>query len=175
MTTTIKKRNRRRERGAALVEAAVVIPVMLVFLGLIMFTHRSYETKLNKQLGTRAGVLYYASHACKGDIPADVVPSVDNTDPGIPATAGGNNPPVGSSNSAATTAGVKRSWNLVKAQPKDTEVKGTAVQDRTTVGLSRQIHAASEVGCNEETFPNKWTAVFKEIGSLYRSGGGFVN
>ena len=48
---------RRGQRGAAMVEAAVVIPVMLVFLGLTMWVHNSYDEKLASQTSTRAQVL----------------------------------------------------------------------------------------------------------------------
>jgi hypothetical protein len=174
MTIKLTRRNRRKERGAALVEAALVIPVMVVFLGLIMFTHRSYDVKMDKQLGTRAGTLYYASHACKGEVPPDVVPSLDDADPGLgssSATKGAGS--LGGSNSPGATAAVKRTNNLVKAQPKPTDVTGSAVQNGRTFGLTRPVTAASEVACNEEVFKNKWTAVFQEIGSLYKSRAGF--
>lgn len=181
MKTTLLRirtlRKRRNKRGAALVEAALVIPVMLVFLGLIMFTHRSYDVKMDKQLGTRAGTLYYASHACKGEIPPDVVPDLSQANPedALPkGSAGANSNKLGSS-SAGATAAVKRGNNLVKAQPLDTTVNGKAVQNKQTVGLTRQIHAASEVACNEEVFSSKWTAIFKEIGSLWKSKGGLVD
>lgn len=173
--TNLKRRNRRKERGAALVEAALVIPVMVVFLGLIMFTHRSYAVKMDKQLGTRAGTLYYASHACKGDIPDDVVPSLDDADPGLPASPAEKNAgKVGGSNSAGATAAVKRGNTNVMARPKPTDVTGKAVQNGQKFFLTRPVTAASEVACNEEVFKNKWTAVFQEIGSLYKSKGGLV-
>ena len=166
----------RSKRGAALVEAAVVIPVMLVFLGCIMFTHKSYAMKIDKQQGTRSGTLYYASHACKGEVPRGVVPVVGDADPGIPAgPADKNAGKLGGSNSPGAQAGVKRSNNLVKAQPADSQVNGKAIQDRKTIPLNRTVSAASEVACNEETFPNKWTAVFKEIGSMWKSKGGLVD
>ena len=174
MNIKIPRLNRRRERGAALVEAAVVIPVMLVFIGLIMFTHKSYATKMDKQLGTRADTLYYASHACKGAAPASVSTSTssdDGTIPGSKADQGASR--VGGSNSPGASAAVNRNGNLAKSQPADTTVSGTAVQDRQTVNLTRQISAASEVACNEEVFASKWTAVFQEIGSLYSSHLGF--
>lgn len=178
MKTKSKHRSRRKERGAALVEAALVLPVMVVFIGLIMFTHKSYDVKMDKQLGTRAGSLYYASHACKGDVPADVAPAVpDNSDANvIPAGPQDKNAgKLGRSNSGGATAAVKRGNNLVKAQPADSTVGGKAVQNGQTFGLTRQIHAASEVACNEEVFKSKWTAVFQEIGSLYKSKGGLVD
>lgn len=170
------RRYRGRTRGAALVEAAVVIPVMLVFLGCIMFTHKSYAMKLDKQQGTRAGTLYYASHACKGEVPRGIVPVTDNADPGIPSgPADKNAGKLGGSNSPGAQAGVKRSNNLVKAQPPDSQVRGDAVLDRHTIPLNRTVSAASEVACNEETFPNKWLAVFQEIGSMWKSKGGLVD
>lgn len=178
MNTRIQRiQKRRKKRGAALVEAALVIPVMLVFTGLIMFTHRSYDVKMDKQLGTRAGTLFYASHACKGEIPPDVVPDLSQANPEdqLPkGSAGKNSDKVGSS-SAGATAAVKRSNNLVKAVPQDTAVNGRAVQNGQSFGLTRQIHAASEVACNEETFPSKWTAIFGEIGSLWKSKGGLAD
>lgn len=175
MTIKLTRQNRRGERGAALVEAALVIPVMVVFLGLIMFTHRSYDVKMDKQLGTRAGTLYYASHACKGEIPADVVPSLDDADPGLPGSAADKNAgKIGGSNSAGASAAVKRGNTNVTAKPKPTDVKGSAVQNGQTFGLTRPVTAASEVACNEEVFKSKWTAVFQEIGSLYKSKGGLV-
>jgi hypothetical protein len=175
--TRPNRRNRRNQRGAALVEAAVVIPVMLVFLGVIMFTHRSYTAKMDKQWGTRSGVMYYASHACKGDVPASVVPAVDDgaADGLIPASAADKNSgKIGGSNSPGATAGLQRSNTIVTAVPPADTVYGSAVQDRTRVQLQRQISAASEVACNEETFPSKWTAVFSEIGSLWKSKGGLA-
>lgn len=174
----IRMLNRRKERGAALVEAALVIPVMVVFIGLIMFTHNSYDQKMDKQLGTRSGSLYYASHACKGDVPPDVVPTLDEADPGIPLGPQNKNAgKVGGSNSPAAQAGVRRKHNLVKAHPQESSVgrngkTPTAVQNGQTVLLDRKISAESEVACNEEVFSSKWTAVFQEIGSLYKSRGG---
>lgn len=178
MSAKNRKSNRRNQRGAALVEAALVLPVMVVFIGLIMFTHKSYDVKMDKQLGTRAGSLYFASHACKGPIPNDVAPPIaDSSDANVipKGPQDKNAGKLGSSNSGAATAGVKRGNNLVKAQPADSTVGGRAVQNGKSFGLTRQIHAASEVACNEEVFKSKWTAVFQEIGSLYKSKGGLVD
>jgi hypothetical protein len=171
-----QRRSRWRRRGAALVEAAVVIPVMLVFLGCIMFVHKSYAMKLNKQHTTRSGAMYYASHACKGDPKGIPAPIAESADPGIPAgPAEKNAGKVGQSNSPGARAGVERSNNLVKAKPADSDVNETAVQDRQTIKLNRKVGAFTEVACNEETHPNKWLAVFQEIGSLWKSKGGLVD
>lgn len=169
-------RSRAGRRGAALVEAAVVLPVMMVFLGCIMFAHRSYDAKLDKQMGTRAGSLYYASHNCEGDVPPDVVPPVkQEADPGgteIPGGQATNPSRLGGENGGAAAAGIDKSWQLVHAAPADTPVFGHAVQDRQRVPLNRSIHAESEVACNEKSHPNKWLAIFEFIGDFARSGGG---
>lgn len=174
MNRSLGKRAGRR--GAALVEAAVVIPVMLVFLGCIMFANRSYEAKLDKQMGTRAGILYYASHNCEGAVPAGIMPPIRTTgDSGAEPPSGPATDPSrlgGGGNSGGAAAGMERSWNTARAAPPDTLVYGSAVQDRTRVFLNRSIHAESQVACNEKPFPNKWTAIIQFIGAFARSGGG---
>lgn len=169
-------RSRASRRGAALVEAAVVIPVMLVFLGCIMFADRSYEMKLDRQMGTRAGILYYASHNCEGDVPEGInPPSRDTGDSGTGALPSGNATDpnrLGGDNAPGAAAGLERSWNTAHAGPQSTPVYGSAVQDRTRVFLNRTIYAESQVACNEKAFPNKWTAIVQFIGSFARSGGG---
>src|SRR5262245_60829309 len=62
-----RRRRRARARGAAMVEAVIVLSTMLVFLGLIVWTRNSYAMKMDLQQDTRATSLYYASHACKGE------------------------------------------------------------------------------------------------------------
>lgn len=53
------------QRGAALVEAAVILPVMIAMLGLTMMMFNAYSTKLTSNQEVRSEVLDYASHACK--------------------------------------------------------------------------------------------------------------
>lgn len=177
---TARLNRRRSRRGAALVEAAVAIPVMLVFLGCIMFAHRSYDVKLDKQMGTRAGILYYGSHNCDGNVPNGLVPALQNgeADPGVGEGGGKANQgagKLGGNEGGAAQAGLDRSWNLAKAKPADTPVYGSAVQDRQRVPLNRTIHAESEVACNEKAYTSKVTAVIQFIGSFAKSGGGFID
>ena len=149
----LRSRARRATRGAALVEAAVVIPVMLVFAGLTMFSYRSYEMKFDKQMGTRAGTLYYASHSCTGDMPGGIVPpskAAENADPGGDPLPGGNatdssrlGGDQGSMEGAA--AGLKKSVSYAKSKPTDSPVYANAVNDRKSVPLNRMISAESEV------------------------------
>lgn len=175
---------RRRQRGAALVEAAVAIPVMLAFLGLTMFIHNSYDEKLASQTSTRAQVLFYASHACEEEVPEAMSvqlgtktsgmgnsKSVEDGDPG-----GGNDDAKGGKDKLGgdTQEGLKRSWNLVRTH-RDTTVGGSAVQEQKKSTFSAPVTSNSEVACNEKRFDSSWTAVFGFVKGFLRSGGGIIN
>ena len=56
---------RRGSRGAAMVEAAVVIPVMVSFLAVIGLMKNGYDRKITINQQTRSQVLDYASHNCQ--------------------------------------------------------------------------------------------------------------
>ncbi len=53
-----------RPRGAAMVEAAVVLPVLVCFLGLGAMMHKAYETKLEQNQTIRNAALSLAAHDC---------------------------------------------------------------------------------------------------------------
>src|SRR5512140_2576712 len=69
MTRAMRTRwqKKRSRRGAALVEAAVVLPVLAIFLGLIMYEYNSYKQKISVQQTSRENSLYFASHGCRGN------------------------------------------------------------------------------------------------------------
>lgn len=177
-----KKRN--RQRGAALVEAAIVIPVMLVFLGLTMWIHNSYDEKLASQTSTRASVLFYASHNCDEEAPENMAVQLgsktsntgngtssqsSDTAPGEAGAADRANSKLGDSSKQGAT----RTWNLAKTH-RDTSVGGTAVQDRQKVAFTVPITADSEVACNEKRYDSSWTAVFGFVAGFLRSGAGIL-
>lgn len=147
----------------------MAIPVMLIFLGLIVFTSRSYAKKLDKQTGTRAGALYYASHNCEGDTPEGIVPGTESA-PTDGDTSKADQ--VAQKLRASERAGLDRSWNMAKAKPQDSTVFGSAVNDRQRVFFSRTIHAESEVVCNEKRHDEAWSGVLDLIAGIARGGGG---
>lgn len=180
-----KPSHRARKRGAALVEAAVAIPVMLVFIGTTMFAHRSYDEKIALQASTRAEVLYNGSHNCEKAAPAEMSKqlgagqgSTGTATQGETAdTTGGNGGQVDSTSSklpADAQQGVNRSWNLVKSS-RSTSADGKAIMEQKTVRLNRTITANAEVACNEKRFDNSWTAIFGFIKGFAQSGGGFID
>jgi len=161
---------RSRSRGAALVEAALVLPVMVSFLGLTMFVHRSYADKIDMQATTRSEILYYGSHNCEGNPPAEISKQGDvaNPTPG----ADGNTQAMGGK--AGVTGGLDRNWQLAKSSRSGQTQAQKVVLWKQSYMLSRPIHADSEVACNEKRYDNTWTAVFQFIGGFARSGGGFL-
>jgi hypothetical protein len=178
-------RRRSRARGAALVEAAVVIPSMLVFLGLTMWVHDSYDEKLASQTSTRAQVLYYASHNCTEEVPTELetqlgtrtrgaAPSSSTQDSDTTEGSGGDADHAASKLGGEEQEGLKRSWNLVKTH-RDTTVSGSGSLDKQRFTMSIPVTSNSEVACNEKRYDSSWTAVFGFIGGFLRSGGGIVD
>jgi len=161
---------RRRSRGAALVEAAVVLPVMVSFLGLTMFVHRSYADKIDLQATTRSEILYYASHNCEGGTPAAVSTQGDAADP----NNGQGTAETGLGGKSGVTGGLNRDWQLAKSTRKATTNAQKVVLWKQSYMLSRPIHGDSEVACNEKRFDNSWTAVLGFVAGFAKSGGGFL-
>lgn len=162
---------RRLRRGAALVEAAIVIPCMLLFLGLTMFTYKSYSTKIDRQTATRAGAMYYAQHTCERTSPAlgDIAAGTEGQSSGVqdPSSVDG-----AGAVSGAATQGLSKDWQLARARPGDTTVTGSAINGNSVLSLQRKIHAESTVACNEKVYKNDFTAVFEFAVSFATSGGG---
>jgi hypothetical protein len=163
----IRTRLKRRigRRGAAMVEGVIVVSTMLLFMGLIVWTRKSYGMKLDLQQQTRSNVLYYASHGCEG-AGATSAPggTVDGSSPEAQNAANKSNVP----NKAAAS----RTYNTASATANGTSDWQTAwdVNARGGQGgeinlqkqsLSRPISAASKVTCNEKKYDNQWTAWFK--------------
>ena len=169
----------RRQRGAAMVEAAVVIPVMLVFLGLTMWVHNVYDEKLASQTSTRAQVLWYGSHNCEEEAPEEVATQLGTKSSGGGGKEGGEADPGGGGAgtkeagklSGNVQAGLSKTYNVVKAH-RDGNVAGTAVQDRNKVSFSTPVQGNSEAPCNEKRYDSSWTAVFRFIPGFLMSGGG---
>ncbi len=57
--------SRNSRKGAALVEAAVVLPVLVALLGVGMMLFRAYAEKLEANQEIRAAALDFASHDCE--------------------------------------------------------------------------------------------------------------
>jgi len=167
-----------------MVEAAVVIPVMLVFLGLIMFTNKSYESKIDRQEATRAGLLYFAAHSCTKQPPQSITKGMaigngtttEEADPGTPDGVPKSNADQQSAKlGPSAQGGISKSHQLAHASPQDLTITGNAIDDRKTVPLKRTIHAEAEVACNEKAFTSSWKAMLGFVPKFLSDGGGFMN
>jgi len=178
-TRKARRANKANQRGAALVEAAVVLPCMLVFLGCIMFAHDSYDAKMDIQMQTRAGVMYYASHGCAGGVPAELA---------SPGTAGGyaspygivNNPANGAigkldaQNNATLSTGLSTAYNTARAERvAPTITRKTVFNGESSVLTRPNIRAGSLSGCNEHSAPSNWVSAIFAVAGFAQGGGGF--
>ena len=159
-------RKRIGARGAAMVEGVIVISTMLVFMGFIVYTRKSYGMKLDLQQQTRSNVMFYASHGCTGAGGASAA-GMGSSDGSPEAEAAANKANV------PNKAAASRSWNTASAKANDTASwqatwdtnatggSGNAPINLQKKGLSRPIAAASQVTCNEQKYNNAWTAWFE--------------
>lgn len=58
------------ERGAAMVEATIMLPVLLLIFGSVMFMSKKYETAVQKQETARHCAWVHAKNNCEGDAPS---------------------------------------------------------------------------------------------------------
>jgi hypothetical protein len=184
LRSRLLRRTSRSTRGAALVEAAVAIPVMLIFMGTTMFAHRSYDMKLAQQASTRSEVLFYASHNCEENAPGEMAQQLgasassgtgkQTQEADASGGEGGKADQAAGKLRGSEQQGVSRSWNLTKSH-RQADVGNSAVEDRKKVYLTRNIKADSEVACNEKRFDNNWTAIFGFIKGFAQSGAGIVD
>lgn len=148
-----------------MVEGVVVVSTMLVFMGLIVWTRKSYGMKLDLQQTTRSNVLFYASHGCTG-AGASSAPG-GTVDTGSPEATNAAN-----KSNVANKGGASRSWNTASASANDTsswqtvwDVNARGGQGGSInlqkQGLSRPINAASTVTCNEKKYESQWSAWFQ--------------
>jgi hypothetical protein len=147
-------KRRGRSRGAAMVEAIVVMGVMLVFLGMNVWAFQAYGGKIDQMSSTRRDALFYASHSCERAL------AEDPDDYTVPQLRGNN----ASGGSSMTLMGIINAirgsesfafFGTARSTKGPVAVANTAL---TRVGangvtrspLSAQLRTASAVGCNEK-------------------------
>lgn len=152
-------------RGAAMVEGMVVIPVLLVFLGLMKWTHDGYARKQDRQMMTRASLMSYTSKACKGDA-ANATLNAESG-PDVQGEAGGSGVKAANDEMGAAMSG---NVSIAHSRPPDVTVSGRAVRDRQSFQLSRTIHAESENMCNEKVYGGFWSQIPGFAKDLFHGG-----
>lgn len=154
-------RNRKSLRAAAMVEAAVVIPVMISFLAGIGLMKNGYDRKIIRNQQVRSQVLDYASHNCQSQ-----TISYSDTSRG---TGAGAALPTGSGGNADANGGIgtvgspASSGFMAKAEVSYQTSSVTPIRSgiRNGRGLSLRVNGAKSVAlCNEEPRDGNLSGLF---------------
>lgn len=130
---------RRHTRGAAMVEAAVILPVMIVFFGVMALAHSAGKAKLAAQHDARASLLYYASNDCSKRLATDESSAAGETAEALPAGDTARNDAL-ADQAAGGSIEARSSWSLAE---------GSAQRTATTYGRVHAAKSTSWAVCNE--------------------------
>lgn len=128
------KMHRARQRGAAMAEGAVVLPVLAVFFGVMMYVHNAYVAKAKIQVETRFRAFSNAAHACMAE---------DSGAGDVAGPSAGPIPAEGDAPDQEKTEALKTVW---------LETKANTTTVAVALGRSRRVAADSHVYCNPVTY-----------------------
>jgi hypothetical protein len=97
-------RGHARERGAAMVEAAIVISMLVLGLAGLMFFRYFYAKELMAARLARASTLAYAMSGCDGQVPKDWIGTKDRVDLNVSAPDADSQPATGKNVDKAATS-----------------------------------------------------------------------
>lgn len=142
---------RSHQRGAAMVEAIVVMCTMLVFLGMIIWSFQAYGGKIDQMSSTRRDALYYASHSCERRLSEDGDSYTVEILRGNNASGGSSLTLLGIINAIRGTESFDF-FGTSRSVKGPVAINGTAITGMATrrTALSAQVKTASAVGCNEK-------------------------
>lgn len=133
-------KHRRRQRGAALVEAAVVIPTFILLFGGMLFLHHVLREQQRVMKDARNRAWTFATQSCAGGGVGIPNPDFTSTMPGAPGAD-------------------KLSDNLGKASASASGA--VAVTDEGLFAFSQSVSAHTTVFCNDQTEAGDIKGVFK--------------
>ncbi len=164
MTRPATRKRRTWKRGAALVESAVVLPVLAIFLGLILFKYTSYREKMAAQQTARKNAMHFASHSCEG---SDEGVRSERADAPIGNDNGGN----GNNGQGTIDKGPPGGDAMEDKTDRDSNM---AVSEQTVTakagGRERQVTGKSYVYCNEKPEDGNAAAVIQWSFSMFNTG-----
>jgi len=145
-----KGRLRMRNRGAAMVEAAVVIPVMVSFLAVMGMMKNGYDRKITQNQQTRSQVLDYASHNCRSQTITYSNTSQSSSSSATPGIGGSGD---ATANEAQGSVGSPKASGLMgkaEVRSQDSNVTGTRAGIKNRGGLSLRVRGENSAAlCNE--------------------------
>lgn len=154
-------RARSGERGAAMVEAAVVVMLLVVFWGVLAMAFTAGKAKLVAQFESRIGVMYYASNDCKKKLVLPDAVVAPNTPAGTFDGAGdvaadhyADRAPLG-----ASSMSTRSSFFFASV---DTNASATLV------GRTSSAKSTSWAVCNESPYNGDLGGLFKYAYNLFK-------
>ena len=149
---------RRRTLGAAMVEAAIVLPIMTSFFGMLTYNYKSLDTRMQADSAARASVADSASHNCEGGSSNASIMQMG----------------LGVLDSATSSAGAKHGdqgaaqilGNAVQAAGQ------TIVANAVTKYGQRSVTGSAKMTCNEKPFDGNIGTWFKYAASAFTGSGG---
>jgi hypothetical protein len=141
MAKLIRKRwQRKRQRGAAMVEALVAIPFFIVIFALTMLVGKSYSEKLRTLRESKRCAWDHAMNGCNGGCNADTTAGGSGGELSTPSGTGGGGKTAGAPQSQIMSQDLHASKFTVKAQVTASNVVG---------GYTRNIESTTSVFCDE--------------------------
>lgn len=152
MATMTRSRARRRARGAALVEAAVVIPFFIVIFIALVFFSRLYIEKMRTMSDAKQIAWTYAMNNCEGQ-----PPEIQKTEEDLPKD---NQPSEGSTGVDSENAKYANGFPGSDTVSKGSNMATATIQgqvtttDRSKIGtgssaITKQVSSKAWVTCNE--------------------------
>lgn len=154
----VRSRGRRRGLGAAIVEAAIVLPIMATFLGMLTYNYSSLSTRMQADSVARASVADVAAHNCEGGSSAASIMEMG----------------LGVLDQATSSAGSKHG-DQGAAQILGNAVKSagqTILANAVTRYGRRTVTASAKMTCNEKPFNGNIGTWFKYAASAFTGSGG---
>lgn len=161
MKTQLAKRNLRRRNasfGAIMAEAAIVMPVLTAFFGMMTYDYKVISTRINADSAARANVSDTASHNCEGGSNGASIMQMG----------------LGIVDQATSAAGSKH------GDQGSAEILGNMVQSagQTIMATAntkfgdRTVTAGAKMTCNEKPFDGNISTWFKYAASAFTGTGG---
>lgn len=154
----VKSRARRRRAGlgTAMLEAAVVMPVLTMFFGLMTYNFKSYDARIRAEAAMRATVTDSASHNCEGgtaNLASMGLGILDNA-----TSAAGNK--------HGDQGAVQILGNMVQS------AASSITSQVNTKWFSRTVSTSVKMTCNEKPFDGNIGTWFKYAASAFKGFGG---
>jgi hypothetical protein len=122
-----------------MVEAAVILPVLLVFFGVMALAHSAGKAKLAAQQDARASLMYYASNDCAKRLATDESSAAGEGGSGLPGSDTARNDAL-ADEAAGGSFEARSSWSMAE---------GSAQRSAKTYGRMHSAKSTSWAVCNE--------------------------